>query len=463
MEKHKIIVLGAGESGVGAAILAQQKGYDVFVSDAGTIKDAYKTMLDEHHLPWEEGQHTMERILDAHECVKSPGIPETAPVVQALAERGVPIIGELEFAARYLKGQTICITGSNGKTTTTSLVYYILQKAGFQVGLGGNIGKSLALQVAQGEEHEWTVLEVSSFQLDTMYDFRADISILLNITPDHLDRYGYVMQRYVDSKMRIIRNQRRQDCFIYWRDDEYAEAELGKRRAEGNVVTALPFTDEPQSGSLGYSRDGMMRIDVPEGLTPRLEDGAQLSIPEGELSIPGRHNVRNCLAAAMAALAAGVDADTVKECLRTFPGVEHRLEYVCESHGVRYVNDSKATNVDACHVALEAQTTPVVLIVGGTDKGNDYTTLFPLIARKCRAIVFLGADNSTLHRAFDAFASEHGIALADTHSMADCVKASAQLAQEGDTVLLSPCCASFDLFQNMGHRGRLFKEEARKL
>ena len=459
----KIVVLGAGESGVGAAILAQQKGYEVFVSDAGRIKDAYKAMLDAHQLPWEEGQHTMARIVDADECVKSPGIPETAPVVQALVERQVPIIGELEFASRFLHGQTICITGSNGKTTTTSLIYYILQKAGFSVALGGNIGKSLALQVAEGEEHDWTVLEVSSFQLDTMYDFRADISVLLNITPDHLDRYGYVMQRYVDSKMRIIRNQRRQDCFIYWRDDEYADAELSKRRAAGNDVTALPFTDAPQDGSFGCDRDGMMCIDVPEGLTVRLEDGAQLSIPVAELSIPGRHNVRNCLAAAMAALAAGVDADTVKECLRTFPGVEHRLEFVCEAHGVRYVNDSKATNVDACHVALEAQTTPVVLIVGGTDKGNDYTTLFSLISRKCRAIVFLGADNSTLHKAFDAFAAEHGIAIADTHSMPECVAAAAGLAQAGDTVLLSPCCASFDLFQNMGHRGRLFKEEARKL
>lgn len=463
MEQKKIVILGAGESGVGAAILAQQKGYDVFVSDAGQVKDTYKAMLDGHHLPWEEGQHTLSRIIDADECVKSPGIPETAPVVQALIGRNVPIIGELEFAARYLQGQTICITGSNGKTTTTSLLYYILQKAGYSVGLGGNIGKSLALQIAEGQEHDWTVLEVSSFQLDTMYRFRADISVLLNITPDHLDRYGFVMQRYVDSKMRIIQNQRPQDCFIYWHGDEYASAELAKRRAGGNRVVALPFTDTPQAGSFGCDSDGMLCVRIPGGVTPRLEDGALLTIPVAELSLPGRHNVRNCLAAAMAALAAGVDADRVKECLRTFPGVEHRLEYVAEVGGVRYVNDSKATNVDACHVALEAQTTPVVLIVGGTDKGNDYTTLFPLIAQKCRALVFLGADNDTLHRAFDAFAEEHGIAVADTHSMADCVRAAAQMAQAGDTVLLSPCCASFDLFKNMGHRGRLFKEEVRNL
>ncbi len=463
MEKKKIIILGAGESGVGAAILAQQKGYDVFVSDAGNIKPAYKEMLDLHGIPWEEGHHTMERIINADECVKSPGIPETASAPQALAQRGIPIIGELEFAGRYLKGQTICITGSNGKTTTTSLIYYILKEAGFSVGLGGNIGKSLALQVAEGEEHDWTVLEVSSFQLDTMYDFRADVSVLLNITPDHLDRYGFEMQRYVDSKMRIIQNQRKQDCFIFWSDDVYAAKELAKRREAGNRVTALPFTDFPLPGSFGADDKGIMRIDVPEGFTSRMEDGAQLSIPVSELSIPGRHNVRNCLAAAMAALAAGVEAETVKTCLRTFPGVEHRLERVEDVGGVHYVNDSKATNVDACFVALEAQTTPVVLIVGGTDKGNDYTTLFPLIARKCRAIVFLGADNATLHKAFDTFAAEHGIPLADTHSMPDCVKAAAEMAMAGDTVLLSPCCASFDLFQNMGHRGRLFKEEVRKL
>lgn len=463
MNKKKIVVLGAGESGVGAAILARQKGYDVFVSDAGSIQPKYKELLDRHHIAWEEGTHTMHRLLDADECVKSPGIPETAPAPAALAAHGIPLIGELEFAARYLKGQTICITGSNGKTTTTSLVHYMLKQAGYSVGLGGNIGKSLALQVAEGEEHDWTVLEVSSFQLDTMYDFRADISVLLNITPDHLDRYGFEMQRYVDSKMRIIQNQRQQDCFIFWADDAYAPSELARRHAEGNAVTPLPFADFPEAGCFSADYEGTLRIDIPSGVTPRLEDGASLAIPVSELSIPGRHNVRNCQAAALAALAAGVEAETVKACLRSFPGVEHRLERAGEADGVTYVNDSKATNVDACFVALEAQTSPVVLIVGGTDKGNDYTTLFDLIARKCRAIVFLGADNAKLHQAFDAFAAEHGIAIADTHNMPDCVRAATSLARRGDTVLLSPCCASFDLFNNMAHRGRLFKEEVKNL
>jgi len=459
----KLVVLGAAESGVGAAILAQQKGYEVFVSDMGQIKPKYKEMLDAHHLEWEEGQHTAERILDADECVKSPGIPDNAPMVKALREKNVPILGEIEFAGRYLEGQTICITGSNGKTTTTSLIYYILEKAGFNVGLGGNIGKSLALQVAEGEVRDWYVLELSSFQLDTMYKFRADISVLLNITPDHLDRYDFCMQNYVDSKMRIIQNQRATDCFIYWRDDEYAQAEFKKREIAGSHVRPMPFTDEPNPESYGYNRKGVLSIDVPEGFSMRLEDGIQLHIPVNELSIPGKHNVRNCLAAAMAAITAGVEAETVRQCLKDFPGVEHRLERVCDVNGVHYVNDSKATNVDACYVAMDAQITPVILIVGGTDKGNDYSTLYDLVKSKCRGIVYLGADNQKLHESFDALAEENGILIADTHSMEDCVKACSMMAKPGDTVLLSPCCASFDLFQNMGHRGRMFKDLVRQM
>ena len=454
----KIVILGAGESGVGTAILAQQKGYEVFVSDMGQIKEKYAEMLDARHIPYESGQHTAERILDADECVKSPGIPDNAPMVAALREKGVPVIGELEFAARYTDAQMLCITGSNGKTTTTSLIYYIMQRAGFNVGLGGNIGRSLALEIAEGEQRDWYVLEVSSFQLDTMYDFRADISVLLNITPDHLDRYDFCMQNYVDSKMRIIRNQTPADVFVYWADDEYASAELAKRQAVGNGVRPIAFTDAPRGGSFGCMRDDVMTINVPEGYTLRAEDGIQLNIPIAELSIPGKHNVRNCMAAAIATITAGVDAETVRECLRSFPGVEHRLERVCDRRGVHYINDSKATNVDACQVALDAMTTPVVLIVGGTDKGNDYSTLFPLVIEKCRAIVYLGADNAKLHASFDTLAAEHSIATADVHSMEDCVRVCAELAHEGDTVLLSPCCASFDLFQNMGHRGRLFKD-----
>lgn len=459
----KIVILGAAESGVGAAILAQQKGYEVFVSDMGTIKEKYATMLDEHHIAYESGQHTAERILDADECVKSPGIPDTAPMVAALREKGVPILGELEFAARYTDAQFLCITGSNGKTTTTSLIYYIMQRAGFNVGLGGNIGKSLALQIAEGEQRDWYVLEVSSFQLDTMYDFRADISVLLNITPDHLDRYEFCMQNYVDSKMRIIQNQTAQDAFVFWADDQYASAELAKRQEAGTPVKPIAFTDEPSKDSFGCMKDGMMCIDVPEGYTLRAADGIQLHMPLEELSIPGKHNVRNCIAAATATILAGADAEVVRQCLRDFPGVEHRLERVCDRSGVHYINDSKATNVDACQVALEAQTTPVVLIVGGTDKGNDYSTLYDLVRQKCRAIVYLGADNKKLHDSFDQLAAESGIAIGDTHSMEDCVRVCSELAHEGDTVLLSPCCASFDLFQNMGHRGRLFKEFVRAL
>ncbi len=416
----KLAVLGAAESGVGAAILAQQKGYDVFVSDMGTIRPHYKEMLDAHHLAWEEGKHTPERLLDADEVVKSPGIPDDAPMVVALREKNIPILSELEFAARYTNAKMLCITGSNGKTTTTSLIYHILQSAGFNVGLAGNIGRSLALQVAEIEEksdRDWYVLEISSFQLDNMYDFRANIAVLLNITPDHLDRYNFEMMRYVRSKMRITQNQ----------------------TADGN-------------DSYGFAEGAQLKIEQPR----------PFEIALSQLSLPGKHNLRNCLSAALAALAAGVDETTLTRCLSDFPGVPHRLERVGTFHGVNYINDSKATNVDACFVALDAQTTPVVLIVGGLDKGNDYTTLFPLITSKCRALVFLGANNAPLHEVFDTLCAEHSIAIADTDSMEDCVAACAKLAQEGDTVLLSPCCASFDLFKNMGDRGDQFKNLVRQ-
>mgnify|MGYP000989041260 FL=1 len=455
----KLAILGAAESGVGAAILAQQKGYDVFVSDMGTISPHYKEMLDTHHLAWEEGKHTPERILDADEVVKSPGIPDNAPMVVALREKNIPILSELEFAARYTNAKMLCITGSNGKTTTTSLIYYILQKAGFRVGLAGNIGRSFALQVAEAEEKgmpDWFVLELSSFQLDTMFDFRANIAVLLNITPDHLDRYDFCMQNYVHSKMRITRNQQPDDTFIYWADDEYVPAELEK---QPHVQHLLPFTDLPTEGSLGsgVGQPGHDAYGFAPGAVLCLSAPVPFEMPLDELALPGRHNLRNCLAAAMAALQAGVSPEAVRACLHDFSGVEHRLEPVGTFHGVHYINDSKATNVDACFVALKAQTTPVVLIVGGTDKGNDYSTLYALVREKCRALVYLGADNAKLHAAFDALAVEAGIAVADTGSMAECVAACRTLAKVGDTVLLSPCCASFDLFQNMADRGRQFK------
>lgn len=435
----RIVILGAAESGVGAAILAQKKGHEVFVSDGGTIKDRYKAMLDRAGLAWEEGGHSEEKVLAADEVIKSPGIPDDAPMIRKVVERGIPVISDIEFAARYTSARTICITGSNGKTTTTSLIWHILDKAGFRVGLAGNIGRSFALQVAE-EACDWYVIELSSFQLDHMYDFRADIAVLLNITPDHLDRYDFRMQNYVDSKMRILRNQRPADTFIYWAQDEYIPSELSRYDVAGRV---LPFSDAPASGAAAYVDGDALVLPAP----------FDFRMPLSSLSLAGKHNLRNAQAAALAALSAGVAPETVRAGLSDFPGVEHRLEKVCTVGGVHYVNDSKATNVDACYCALDAMTTPVVLILGGKDKGNDYTQIVPLVRSRCRALVYLGADNAKLHSVFDGL----GLPVADTSSMKDCVEACAALARPGDTVLLSPCCASFDLFRNMEDRGEQFK------
>ena len=440
----RLVVLGAAESGVGAAVLAQQKGYDVFVTDMGTIKPRYKEMLDAHGIAWEEGGHTEARVLNADEVVKSPGIPDTAPLVAKLTEQGTPILSEIEFAARYTDARMICITGSNGKTTTTSLIYHILQLAGEDVGLAGNIGHSLALQVAEAP-HGTYVIELSSFQLDNMYKFRADIAVLLNITPDHLDRYAFCMQNYVESKMRILQNQDEQSTFVYWQEDEYIPKEL-PRHAE--PCRRFGFTDEPKEGAAGYAQDGKLVVQLP----------FHFEMPLAELSLPGKHNLRNCLAAAVATLSAGVDPEVVRRGLSDFPGVEHRLEKAGTVGGLHFVNDSKATNVDACYCALESMQTPVVLILGGRDKGNDYAQIVPFVKQKCRALVFMGVDNSKLHAAFDAL----GLPIADTHSMQECMEAAVKLAQAGDTVLLSPCCASFDLFKNMEDRGEQFKQWVRQ-
>ena len=437
----RLVILGAGESGTGTAILAKKQGYDVFVSDMGGIKDKYKALLDSHGIEWEEGQHTAGKILTADEVVKSPGIPDTAPMVRQLMEKGTPILAELEFAKRYSHGKCICITGSNGKTTTTSLIYYIMQKAGLDVGLAGNIGRSYAMQVAEGD-HEWYVLEISSFQLDNMFDFKADVAVLMNITPDHLDRYEFCMQNYADSKMRIIQNQTPEDTFVYWKQDEYIDKELEKRR-QGYRPQPTP-TSRP-------ANDGQ------PSLCPFADDDFErLGLVFSQM---GQHNKRNALAAYYATRQAGVDEKLIRECLGTFPGVEHRLERVAEKDGVLYINDSKATNVDACRVALQAMERPTVLIVGGKDKGNDYTTIAPLVKEKCSAIVYLGADNAKLHDSFDSL----GLPVADTHSMKDCVEACVRLAHKGDAVLLSPCCASFDLFRNMEARGEQFKTLVRPL
>ncbi|MBQ9533735.1 MAG: UDP-N-acetylmuramoyl-L-alanine--D-glutamate ligase [Prevotella sp.] len=442
---RKIVILGAAESGVGAAILAQKQGFDVFVSDKSMIKPHYKDMLDSHHIEWEEGRHSEERILMADEVVKSPGIPKEVPMVRKIVERGIPVVSEIEFAGRYTDAKMVCITGSNGKTTTTSLTYHIFREAGLDVGLAGNIGHSLALQVAE-TPHEWYVIELSSFQLDDMFDFRANIAVLLNITPDHLDRYDFCFDKYAAAKMRILQNQTHDDAFIYWAADPVIQKELTRRTV---TAQACPFEINEAEGLAGFIRNGQYVLTAP---TP-------FEMPRAELSLPGRHNLYNMLAAGLAANQAGISHEVIRRCLGDFPGVEHRLEKVCTAHGVHYVNDSKATNVDACYWALESMTTPTVLILGGLDKGNDYEPLKPLISEKCRALVYMGVDNRKLHESFDSM----GLPVADTASMADCMKACVGFAKEGDTVLLSPCCASFDLFKNMEDRGEQFKAIARTL
>ena len=441
----RLVILGAGESGAGAAVLAKKEGYDVFVSDMSKIADKYKKLLDDHQIAWEEGQHTEERILAADEIIKSPGIPDKAPMVAKAIEKGIPIISEIEFAGRYTQSKMICITGSNGKTTTTSLIYHIFRQAGYDAGLAGNIGRSLALQVAE-DPHEYYIIELSSFQLDNMYEFRANIAILLNITPDHLDRYDNKMQNYTDAKMRIIQNQTPQDAFIYWADDPIISEELKKYDIK---AVLCPFSDVKKKGVIGYIEEGQYKLEYP---TP-------FNMEQESLSLTGRHNIYNSLAAGLAANIAGIKKEEIRKALSDFPGVEHRLEKVCDVRGVHYVNDSKATNVDACWYALESMKTKVVLIVGGKDKGNDYSPLMPLIKEKCSALVYLGADNTKLHQNFDQL----GIPVRDTHSMKECMEACYELAQPGETVLLSPCCASFDLFKNMEDRGEQFKEIARSL
>jgi UDP-N-acetylmuramoylalanine--D-glutamate ligase len=444
--KKRIVILGGGESGAGAAVLAQAKGFDTFVSDFSTIPAKYKEMLDARQIPWEEGQHTEERILNADEVIKSPGIPDKAPIVQQIMEKQIPIISEIEFAGRYTTAKMICITGSNGKTTTTMLSYHILQKAGWDVGLAGNVGNSLAFQVAESP-HAYYVIELSSFQLDNMYDFKADIAILLNITPDHLDRYQYEMQNYVNAKFRIIRNQTEKDAFIFWNDDPIIAHEIARLAPK---ATLYPFSQEEKPGMKGYTKAGMLTVESPKGT---------FSMHEADLALAGTHNLYNALAAALAAKVLGVSDDRIRESLNDFPGVEHRLEPVRRVRGVTYINDSKATNVNSCWYALQSMRTQVVLILGGTDKGNDYTEIADLVKEKVRALVFLGVDNRKLHAFFDGQVNR----IADAGSMEEAVNKAAQLAEEGDTVLLSPCCASFDLFKNYEDRGRQFKACVGKL
>ncbi len=445
MEK-RIAILGAGESGVGAAILAQMQGHAVFVSDLGKIKDKYKEVLSTKNIDFEEGKHTEAYILNAELVVKSPGIPDTAPLIVKLKEQGTPVISEIEFAGRYTNAKTICITGSNGKTTTTLLTYHILKSAGLNVGLAGNVGKSFAWQVA-GEQHEVYVIELSSFQLDGMYEFKADVAVLLNITPDHLDRYGYQMQNYVDSKFRVLQNQTNADYFIYCADDEVIKQEMNKREiASVKVPFGLGTPANPGAGV----QENRIIINLNQN---------QFSMSILDLSLEGKHNSYNSMAAGIASMVFQIRNEQLRESLSDFKGVEHRLERFLKVHGIEFINDSKATNVNSSWYALESVHKPIVWIVGGVDKGNDYSMLKGLVTNKVKAIVCLGKNNAKIKEAFaDCVAS-----IVETSSMEEAVKASYYLARNGDTVLLSPACASFDLFENYEDRGRQFKEQVRNL
>ena len=442
----RIVVLGGAESGVGAAVLAKVKGHDVFLSDKGKIKEEYVETLKKWDIPFEEGRHTEELILSADEVVKSPGIPGTVPMVQKLRSMGTHIVSEIEFASRYDPAKKICVTGSNGKTTTTSLIYYLLQNAGLNVGLGGNIGKSYAYQVAT-EHFDYYVLEISSFQLDDVYDFKPDIAIITNITPDHLDRYDHKMENYVAAKFNITKNLTRDDCFIFDSDDDITIGHLD------NIILRckmLPFSQEKEVEQGAFLRDDKIVLRYEEEET---------DLYLQELALGGKHNIYNSMAAALAAKVSGIDNEVIRNSLATFQPIEHRLEPVLSIKDVLYINDSKATNIDSAWYALECQKRPVVWIVGGTDKGNDYSILDDLVREKVKAIVCLGVDNAKIHAAFGAM----GKPMTDALSAEEAVRKSAEFAAPGDVVLLSPCCASFDLFKNYEDRGQQFKEAVRKL
>ncbi len=442
----RIVILGGGESGAGAAVLAKKEGFEVFLSDLSEIKPQYKELLDKYEILWEEKQHSEEKILNADEIIKSPGIPDKAPLIKKLKAQGTPVISEIEFAGRYTNAKMICITGSNGKTTTTTLVYHILKNAGLKVGLAGNIGNSLALQVAT-ESYDYYVIELSSFQLDGMTEFKADIAILLNITPDHLDRYDYNFQNYVDSKFKITQNQTDKDAFIFWENDPVIKAELKKR----NINSALyPFAVERSEKSKAFIEQEKFVIKTLKSL---------FEMPASDLALKGMHNTYNSMAAGLAASIVNVKKENIRQSLQDFQGVEHRLEYVATVRNVIFINDSKATNVKSCWYALQSIKTPVVLILGGTDKGNDYTEIEELVSNKVKGLIFLGVDNSPLHTFFDGKNKN----IIDVKSMEDAVKEAYKLASPGDTVLLSPCCASFDLFKNYEDRGCQFKACVRNL
>ncbi len=443
----RIVVLGGGESGAGAAVLAKVKGMDVFLTDMGKIAPKYKELLEKYDIEWEEGHpHTEERVLAADEIIKSPGVPCDVPILLKAKKKDIPVISEIEFAGRYTHAKMVCITGSNGKTTTTLLTYHILQKAGLNVGLAGNVGKSLALQVAT-EQHDVYVIELSSFQLDNMYDFKANVAVILNITPDHLDRYDFKMENYVAAKFRIMQNQTSDDAFIYWQDDPVVTAQLKHVKSEAKM---LPFSAGDEENCAAYIKNGVIKFDV---------DGRHWEMPRAQLSLKGLHNVYDSMAAGLSATMLDIKDDVIRKALADFEAVEHRLEYVDTIDGVEYINDSKATNVNATWYALESMTRPVVLILGGKDKGNDYSEIEDFVRQKVKAIVCLGVDNTKLHKAFDGKVPN----ITDAHSMPEAVEKCRAYATAGDTVLLSPCCASFDLFKNMEDRGCQFKDCVKKL
>ncbi len=442
----KIVILGAGESGAGSAVLAQRKGFDVFVSDKGEIKQKYKEILENNKIRWEEGKHTEDEIFTADEVIKSPGVREDAPIVVQLHDKGIPVISEIEFAGRYATGIKICVTGSNGKTTVTNLIYHILKKAGKNVAMTGNVGNSFAMAVAEGP-YDYYVIELSSFQLDGMYSFKADIAVLMNITPDHLDRYGYKLQNYIDSKFRVTQNQTKSEFLIYWADDPIIKSELSKKIYG---MTLLPFSADSKEGMTAYIESEELIIDYHTKTN---------LMTIHDLALKGRHNVFNSMAAAIAGKVLTIRKDVIRESLADFQGVEHRLEPVITVCGVNFINDSKGTNVNSTWYALECMETDIIWIAGGIDKGNDYSELFTIVKQKVLAIVCLGKDNRKIVEAFKDLVPT----IVETASMEEAVRSSYYLAKKGQTVLLSPACASFDLFNNYEDRGRQFKQAVRNL
>jgi UDP-N-acetylmuramoylalanine--D-glutamate ligase len=444
--KKRIVVLGGGESGVGAAVLAMKKGFDVFLSDSGGIKAKYKEMLKKYKITWEENNHSQDLILSADEVVKSPGIPDKVPIIQEILKKNIPVISEIEFAGRYTNAIKICITGSNGKTTTTTLIYHMRRKAGLNVGLAGNVGNSFAFQVAE-YEYDYFVIELSSFQLDGIFSFKPDIAILLNISPDHLDRYDFKMENYVNSKFRITKNLSEDECFIFCSDDEVTTDRVNQIVLKAQL---LPFSQQKEEGQTAFLRDNSMFVNY---------NDSDFNMSIYDLALKGRHNVYNSMAAGIAGHVLNIRKDVIRESLSDFQGVEHRLERLIKVRGVQYINDSKATNVNSTWYALECMDAPVVWIAGGIDKGNDYSELFPLVQEKVKALICLGIDNTKLHQAF----ADKVPLLVDVRSAQDAVAQAYRLTEPGDIVLLSPACASFDLFENYEDRGRQFKQAVRDL